>query len=134
MDELKLVLDIIKSLPEMAIWALIILYFYKITIVGSIYGVIRYVTGKWYDWAIAKKSEVLLPPKIQQIHFAEIFHGVTILGDDTLAQLVRQIQRLQKEKGNDELIDRKAINWLRDAIDIKLDIDKSQSQELNKVA
>lgn len=122
MDELKLVLDIIKSLPEMAIWALIILYAYKISIVGSIYGVIRYVAGRLYDWGIHKKTDV---PKVQEIHFADIFHGITISSDETLANLVRQIRRMQGVKTSSQYIHKQDVDWLREAIDEKLDKEKT---------
>lgn len=130
MDELKLVLDIIQSLPDMALWALVVIYFYKVTIVGSIYGVIRYLANKWHDYAVTKKAEQILPPRVHEIHFADILQGITVNGDSTMAQLVRQIQRLQSKKGKDNFIDKNTVAWLRDAIDEKLEKDEKELERV----
>ncbi|MDD4971839.1 MAG: hypothetical protein PHT07_20635 [Paludibacter sp.] len=147
MDELKLVLDIIKSLPEMAIWALVILYAYKITIIGSVYAVIRFVTLKLHDYLVTKKADI---PKVQEINFADIFNGIVVRGDEPMASLTRQIRRIQgvvsgettptqinTSQFNDLqniaasrtcysreiFITKVDVDWLRDAIDEKLEKD-----------
>lgn len=49
MDALKLLVEMVKDLPDMAIWVIIAFFVYKTIIVGSIYGVIRHVATKIHD-------------------------------------------------------------------------------------
>ena len=126
MEELKLLVQMVASLPTLAIWVVVAFYAYKISIIGSVYGVIRFVALKLHDWAITKKAEIILPPRVQEIHFADIFLGVTITADETMANLTRQIKRLQGIKTNSTYIHKADVDWLREAIDAKLDIEKKE--------
>ena len=49
MEELKAIFTIIKDLPNLAIWVFVIIYAYKVAVLGSIYGVIRYVVNKFVE-------------------------------------------------------------------------------------
>lgn len=46
MSEIKELVEAIAGLPHLAIWAIAIFYAYKVAVVGSIYGVIRFVATK----------------------------------------------------------------------------------------
>lgn len=43
METFKLLTEMVKDLPDMAIWVIIIFFAYKVVIVGSLYGLIRYI-------------------------------------------------------------------------------------------
>ena len=56
MEELKELVNIIGSLPQIALWVMIGFWAYKVIVVGSVYGVIRLAIIKGYD-AIVKPRE-----------------------------------------------------------------------------
>ncbi len=63
MEEIKLIIEAVASMPEMAIWALVVFYGYKVLIAGSLYGVVRYTVAKIHDYLTTKlnqKSEYVL--------------------------------------------------------------------------
>lgn len=55
MDELKLLIELVASLPTMAIWVLVGFYVYKVTVIGSIYGLLRLSIVKLHDWLTKPK-------------------------------------------------------------------------------
>lgn len=55
MDELKLLIEMVANLPAMAMWVLVGFFVYKVVVIGSIYGVIRYVTAMFVQWKTAPK-------------------------------------------------------------------------------
>ena len=81
MEELKLLISMVNDLPTLATWVLVGYLIYKITIIGSIYGVIRLLIVKLHDVLITRKA-VVKPGEIPCI-------------DDTVhAALIMQISRL----------------------------------------
>ena len=60
MEELKLLVESIAGLPDLAIWVVAMYFVFKLVIVGSIYGVIRFVTFKVWDWAKTRKESKLV--------------------------------------------------------------------------
>jgi hypothetical protein len=50
MDELKLLIDMVANLPSMALWVLVGFWAYKVIVIGSIYGVIRFCVSKFVEW------------------------------------------------------------------------------------
>ena len=48
MDELKEVVGLISSLPTLATWVFVGFFAYKVVIVGSLYGTVRFVVEKIY--------------------------------------------------------------------------------------
>lgn len=49
MEEIETIIKAIAGLPNMAIWALVIFYGYKVVVIGSVYGLIRFVVSKGVD-------------------------------------------------------------------------------------
>ena len=49
MEELKLLVESIANLPDLAIWVIAMYFFFKLAIVGSIFGVARLFINKIYD-------------------------------------------------------------------------------------
>jgi hypothetical protein len=50
MEELKLLVESIANLPDLAIWVIAMYFFFKLAIVGSIFGVVRLFIVKVYDY------------------------------------------------------------------------------------
>jgi len=118
MEELKLLVQMVASLPALAVWVIVAFYVYKITIIGSVYGVIRFGVGKLHDWAITRKT---LPPVQQEISLHDRLHGIVITSDDTLSQMITQIKRIKGKNLNIEsnYIHEESVDWLREAINAK---------------
>lgn len=106
--------SILKDLPDLAIWILVGILFYKVAIVGSIFGIIKLAITKLHDFAIKPKiitrnfkiDEFLISgcehefmallskmrkPGLTYIHKSDIIHVI---------ELMRQYERESKEKKN----------------------------------
>ena len=59
MEELKLLIDMVANLPQMALWVQIGLLGYKVAVIGSIYGVIRLLIVKTHDWLTRPRAMTL---------------------------------------------------------------------------
>lgn len=118
MEELKLLVQMVASLPTLAVWVIVAFYIYKVSIIGSVYGVIRYAIGRWHDWAITRKT---LPPVTQQISLEDILHGIVITSDETKNLLIAQIRRVGGKglRIDSSYIHEQSVDWLREAINDK---------------
>lgn len=131
MDELKLLVEMVASLPSLAVWVVVAFYIYKISIIGSIYGVIRFVASKIHDVLIAKKT---LPTITQEINLEDRLRGIAITSDDTLNLLIKQLSRVKSRgfsyKNSEDCgkgyIHSQSVDWLREAIDDKEEKDKEK--------
>ena len=85
MEELKLLISMVNDLPALATWVLVGYLIYKITVIGSIYGVIRLLIVKMHDVLMVRKSAVK--------------PGEILCIDDTVhAALIAQLSRLKTGK------------------------------------
>lgn len=100
MEELKILLEMVASLPEMALWVVIALFAYKVVVIGSIYGIIRLAILKIHDW--------LTKPRLFKI-------GSKAINEETAEALQVQIQRICST-GYYHMSD---VHKLRDALDVK---------------
>lgn len=110
MEELKIIVDMIASLPQMALWVLIGFWAYKVIIVGSIYGVIRFVADKIY-LIFTKPKEVSL--------------GGIALNENVASFLIGQISRISSTN----YIHHSDVVWLADAITEKAQRDERKLKE-----
>jgi len=111
MEELKELVTLISDVPQFVLWVLIGYLIYKLALLGSIYGVIRYVAGELFGWLRAQKVE------IKQVR--PILDDMVITGN--LDRLVVQIGRLcGKGTGiQSRFLHPESIEWLAEAIDEK---------------
>lgn len=111
MDELKLLIDLVSALPAMAVWVLVGFYVYKVVVIGSVYGVARYVAGRLFDW--------LSQRKVEYKEVRPMLDGMCVRG--TTDELVAQIARLRGAglKIDSKYIHGHDVQWLREAIDDK---------------
>lgn len=82
MNELKLLIELVATLPAMAIWVLVGFYAYKVVVIGSIYGLLRFLIDKTHSWLTA--------PKVTELKLG----GMT-LNEDVAGALVGQLHRLR---------------------------------------
>jgi len=85
MDELKLLVETVAGLPTLTIWVLAGYLLYKLCVIGSVYGVIKYAIQKFVEW------RTMPPPPLAPIEYK--FGGFVINEDVSLA-LIAQLQRL----------------------------------------
>lgn len=118
MDELKLLVEMVSSLPAMATWVLVGFFAYKVVVVGSIYGVIRFVAGRCFDWLQQKKAK-----EVEYKEIRPMLEGMCIKVETD--RLISQLNRL-RGRGvgiKSDYIHGQSVDWLRDAIDKKIDSD-----------
>lgn len=127
MEELKLLVQMVASLPALAVWVIVAFYIYKVSIIGSIYGAIRFSISKLHDWAVTRKT---MPVIEQEINLVDRLHGICITSDATLNMLILQIQRLKGIHGYRQamFIHMQDVDWLREAINEKEIKDKKDEK------
>lgn len=121
MDELKLLIEMVANLPTLAIWVLVGYLAYRIVIVGSIYGVLRFFIEKLFDWLKAQKQR-----EVEYKEIRPMLDGMCVkAATDTL---IAQIHRLRgRGLGIDSnYIHSQSVDWLRDAIDKKIEAERSE--------
>ena len=113
METLKVLVDMVKDLPDLAIWLIFLYFFYKIFIVGSIWMVIKLAISKTHDVLVKRYEQ----PKLYEI--SGKLNRVTINGADDM--IISELMRL-RGKGTgigSEYIHRQGAIWLKEAIDEK---------------
>ncbi len=93
MEALQLLVEMVADLPEMALWVIALYFFYQLSIVGSIYGCIRFVT--------AKLSEVMIKRSTarQEVENHRSLEGM-VINKDLVPRLMGQIERI---RGSDKI-------------------------------
>ena len=87
LSELQALVELVKTLPHLALWVAIGFWAYKVIIIGSIYGVIRFCADRAYKAYIAR-----LEQKKYSITEVKDWKGVGVIGDcekDMATQLKR---------------------------------------------
>ncbi|MDK6079668.1 hypothetical protein [Massilia varians] len=118
MEELRMIVEMVAKLPQTALWVMIGFWAYKVMIVGSIYGVIRFVVSKTHDYLVTRK---VVPPEVKQIEVRVLVDGICI--GDAVDPLMNQLRRLvgMKTGIKTTYVHRQSVDWLREAIDEKLE-------------
>lgn len=119
MEELKLLVDMVAHLPQMALWVLLGFLVYKLAVVGSIYGVVKFVAQHLFDWLCEKKAR---PIETKEVRY--MLDGLCITGQ--LDMLISQLTRIGGKGTNIQstYIHNCSINWLREAINDKEEKDR----------
>lgn len=126
MDELKLLIEMVANLPTLAVWVLVGYLIYKIAVIGSIYGLIRFAIDKLHDWLANANQR-----KIQNVDIRAYLDGVCITSDGTHNALLAQVHRLKGKATNinSTYIHMCSVDWLREAIDDKEAKDAKEKAE-----
>ena len=120
MEELKLLVEMVANLPGMALWVIALFFFYKLFIVGSIYGVIRLGINQLHSWLVHRK--------VNFVEIRPLLDGMVIHGSKEA--LIAQIHRIRGRgmRSQSDYIHEASVNWLREAIDAKLLKDLSEGK------
>lgn len=123
MNELKILIDALAELPDMAIWAMVLFFAYKLLVMGSIMGVIGLGLRRLFDWLELKKNP---PPFFETVKFGDNLRKIMIkdLSDPLLSQLRRIVG---KASYSSEYIHESDVEWLKEAIDEKMERKKGES-------
>lgn len=108
LDELKMLIDLVSKLPQLALWVLIGLFAYKVCVVGSIFGVARLLIVKLHSW--------MTTPKHELVKVDRVLAG-SVISEGVLHELLAQFGRLQGTAG---YIHSSDVARLRAAIDDKI--------------
>lgn len=116
MDELKMLIDMVAALPAMAMWVLVGFFAYKVVVVGSIYGLVRFVVDKLHSWLTGPPRPEPPGPPIQ---VDGLVGGISITG--CAPAIIEQIKRIRGKGLNihSPYIHSQSVDWLREAIDEK---------------
>lgn len=110
-EELKELVGLVNSLPQLALWVAIGFWAYKVIIVGSIYGVIRLIVQQA---CAAYKS-----PERQRVEIA--IDGVVTF--QSKQRLIAELSRLMPQGQADLGQEIESLQWLHDAITEKMEKD-----------
>jgi hypothetical protein len=92
MDELKVLVGMVKDLPAMAIWVIAFFWAYKVIFIGSVYGVIKYIVTKWAEW------KMFVPP-IPPVQIKEFKFSNISISEEVAMALLAQIARIPESRG-----------------------------------
>lgn len=123
METLQALAQIVKDLPDTAIYIIGIYFIFKISIVGSIYGVIRFVAQKVHDVMVVQKR------RIEEVEIRVLADGLLI--SDQKDEFMRQIRRLAgvRTATDSEYIHRKSVDFLREALDAQFAKDEATGRK-----
>ena len=115
MEELKLLIQMVADLPHAALWVIAGVLIYKVSIIGSIYGVIRLAIIKLHDWLTTPKHEL----RKVTVEMEGQIRGMTIT--DKADAFISQLNRLRGKGLNidSQYCHKQSVDWLRQAIDEK---------------
>lgn len=113
MDELKLLIEAVAGLPTLTLWVLVGFLIYKLAMIGSVYGVIRFGIEKFVQWKTTPKHDL-----IQSTHLVK---NMSITSDGTFEALLAQLSRLVGKGFNNDIVGSRfihgqSVDWLREAI------------------
>ena len=123
MEELQTLIELVGKLPNLAVWFLVGYLAYKVAIVGSVYGVIRFAISAAREMYLAKIN----PAKTQLF-----LEGTLFDSSATKEEFLRQLSRLMYIGKNKDEYKSSSIhaNWglkhFREAIDL---MEKMQTEK-----
>lgn len=120
MEELKLLIEMVAKLPNTALYVLLGYLVYKLAIVGSIFGLIRFAIEKAHNYLVTPKH------KLTQENRTTLVQSLVI--KDDFDRLLAQLHRVAGRGLNfpSEYIHHQSVDWLREAIDDKIEKDQKK--------
>jgi len=120
MDDLKVLVGILQSLPTMALWVLVGVLIYKLAVVGSLTSLAILGINKLHDYLIQRR--------VTYADVRPVLDGTCIRG--TLESLIAQLHRCRRASG--QYIHISDVDWLREAIDDKIQKDTEAAESKTK--
>lgn len=94
MEELKVLIELVAELPQMALWVVIGFFVYKVIVIGSVFGLIKFFVGRLYSLlseAVKARLEII---KIKGSEPKKLnISGMVISGNEH--ELIAQLSRLK---------------------------------------
>lgn len=115
MEELKILIEMVSDLPQMAIWVLVLFFCYKTVVIGSVFGLVRLFIVKSHSWLITPKTDLKI------VKVAYDVDGIHIMGG--IGGLAGQLRRVP---GCSSGLHSGELDWLADAISDKLKKDREK--------
>lgn len=127
-EELKMLIEALAHLPDLALWVAIGFLMYKLAIIGSVFGVIHFAIEKAHHYFITRKTVL---PISQEINLRDRLNGISITSDETISELLEQIRRIRGKNvyQGSTYIHLSSVDWLRQAINAK---EKEDIEKENK--
>lgn len=123
MEELRLLVEMVAGLPHMALWVVAAFFIYKVAVIGSIYGVIRFTVRRLFDWLSLRHT-----PAESASRLAE-----PMVIKSSAAELRKQLRRVcGKNTLGSAYIHQCSVDWLRQAIDDKIAKDQAEEETVIK--
>jgi len=124
MEELKLIIEAIAGLPTIMVWVLLGYLVYKLAVVGSVYGLLRFGIEKMHDVAVEKRK----PPPVE---IGILLDGINFDSESTKTALLMQLNRLRfigkaTEAPSYSIHKDYGVRKLREAIDIMVERDSTK--------
>lgn len=129
--ELKALVDIVQSLPQLALWVAIGFWAYKVIIIGSIYGVIRFCVDRAY-----KAYTIRVEQKKYAVTEVRDWKGIGVITNSEkgmVVQLKRLRYRFQSGAETSEYIHENGVMILEAALDAYF-ADPNNAESLKRVA
>lgn len=118
MEDLKLLIQMVSNLPSLAVWVLVGYLVYKVAVVGSIYGVLRFAIEKLHSYLVQRK---VIPPEVKTVEVRSMLDGLAIPGLPVEALMIQLRRVVGKNLGiKSDYIHGQSVDWLREAIDDKI--------------
>jgi len=124
MDELKLIIEAIAGLPSIMVWVLCGFLVYKLAVIGSVYGLLRFGIEKAFIAHMEKR-------KPGPVEIEVLLDGVQFDEESTKTQLLLQLNRLRfigkaTEAPSYSIHKNYGVKKLREAIDIMVERDSAK--------
>lgn len=115
MEELKLLIEMLTNLPTLSVWVLAGYLVYRLAVIGSIYGLIHFSVGRLFDWLATRK--------VDYKDIRPMIDGICVRAQTD--RLVAQLHRIRGKGVSipSEYIHEASVDWLREAIDDKIEKD-----------
>jgi hypothetical protein len=130
MEELKLLVNMVANLPSMALWVIAFFFAYKVTIIGSIYGVIRLAIQRAYEYGTSPNRHKMTIER-KEIHLEDILNGICISSDDTKHCLIRLLKKVAENNSYhvSAYIHKGTVEWMEEAINSQILADVKKAQK-----
>ena len=103
MDELQLLVQTVAGLPTLTIWVLCGYLIYKLAVIGSIYGTIRYIADKFVEWRNKpikyQLENLMINEKVEHLFIAQIkrLTSTTYIHENDIRKLKNAIDLMLNE-------------------------------------
>lgn len=116
MDELKVLVEMVANLPQMALWVAAGFWAYKVIVIGSVYGLIRFTVLHIYRMYTAEKMT----------------NATHRIGDMVITAQLNNLLAQLKRVATYNYIHSAEVEWLKQAIDDKMEKDAEEKRSSNK--